>query len=80
MGPVVCISNKFIGDADIAGSRDLTDNHWVIYTIFTFLFPLFTDIDYSLTQSYPIIEIFTLGFRALMKELNIGRQSHSTAM
>lgn len=41
-----------------------------------FLFPFFTDIDYPLTQSLPITEIFIIGFRALMKKLNISRQSY----
>ena len=47
------------------------------YVVFHyFLFLLFKDIDYPLSQSFLITEIFIIGFRALMKKLNIGRQSY----
>lgn len=73
-GQIICIFNKFLGDADVAESRGFTENHWPkICSFHYFLLPLFTDIDYLLSQSFLITELFIIGFRAFTKKLNIGR-------
>lgn len=49
---MICILNKFLGDADVAGSRGFTENHWPEIVVFHyFLFPLFIDIESVINRS-----------------------------